>query len=122
MIVSRKGETVGNQVVQQFRIQCFNYKGFGHFSKECKSAKRVKAYEYHKEKMLLCKKEAAGIQVDSNFILNISDMSTNEGKANLHAEEPKDGRVLLASLIANLKVDVDENKKIQKSMLLACFF
>ncbi|GJT36357.1 hypothetical protein Tco_0926776 [Tanacetum coccineum] len=43
-------------------------------------------------------------------------MSTNEGEANQHAEEPKDERVLLASLIANLKVDVDENKKIQKQL------
>ncbi|GJX38623.1 hypothetical protein Tco_0251926 [Tanacetum coccineum] len=33
----------------------------GHFVKECRKAKRVKDYEYHKEKMLLCKKEAKGI-------------------------------------------------------------
>ncbi|GJU27736.1 hypothetical protein Tco_1166357 [Tanacetum coccineum] len=57
--VAGKGETVGNQVVQQSWIQCFNYKGFGHFSKECRSANRVN----FKEKMLLCKKEAARIQL-----------------------------------------------------------
>ncbi|GJY55316.1 gypsy/ty3 retroelement polyprotein [Tanacetum coccineum] len=37
-------------------------------------------------------------------------------KADQHAEEPKDERVLLASLITNLKLDVDENKKIQKQL------
>ncbi|GKB90746.1 retrovirus-related pol polyprotein from transposon TNT 1-94 [Tanacetum coccineum] len=54
-------EPVGTQVVQQSGIQCYNCKGFGHYAKECRSAKRVKDYEYHKKKMLLCKKEAAGI-------------------------------------------------------------
>ncbi|GKC29535.1 hypothetical protein Tco_1036829 [Tanacetum coccineum] len=33
-----------------------------------------------------------------------------------NAGEPEDERVLLASLIANLKLDVDENKKIQKQL------
>ncbi|GKD32403.1 hypothetical protein Tco_1247912 [Tanacetum coccineum] len=48
--------------------------------------KRVKDYTYHKEKMLLCK------------------------------QAEKDERVALANLIANLKLDVDENKKIQKQL------
>ncbi|GKD98481.1 hypothetical protein Tco_1382378 [Tanacetum coccineum] len=52
-----------NQVVQYSGIQCFNFKGFRYFAKECKLAKRVKDYDYHKEKMLLCKKEAKGIQL-----------------------------------------------------------
>ncbi|GKC91637.1 gag-pol polyprotein, partial [Tanacetum coccineum] len=47
--------TVDSQVVQQTGIQCFNYKEFGHFAKECRKPKRVKDYTYHKEKMLLCK-------------------------------------------------------------------
>ncbi|GJX08728.1 ribonuclease H-like domain-containing protein [Tanacetum coccineum] len=48
-------ETIGSQVVQQTGIQCFNYKKFGHFAKECMKPKRVKDYTYHKEKMLMCK-------------------------------------------------------------------
>ncbi|GJS40244.1 hypothetical protein Tco_0565287 [Tanacetum coccineum] len=36
---------------------------FWHFAKECRSVKRVKDYEYHKEKMLLRKKEVACIQL-----------------------------------------------------------
>ncbi|GJX07938.1 hypothetical protein Tco_0195870 [Tanacetum coccineum] len=55
-------------------------------------------------------------KVDSNIILDTSDMSDNEGKADQNVEECDDERVVLASLIANLKLDIDENKKIQKQL------
>ncbi|GJT43381.1 hypothetical protein Tco_0952096 [Tanacetum coccineum] len=109
---------------------------------------RVKDYEYHKEKMMLCKQESKGIPlsteqdewlqdtyeepdrqeleayyiaigketVDSNIIPDSTDMCDNEKKDEQNAEEPEDERVLLASLIANLKLDDDENKKIQKQL------
>ncbi|GKA90465.1 hypothetical protein Tco_0812335 [Tanacetum coccineum] len=48
---------------KQTRIKCFNYKEFGHVAKEYKKAKRVKDSAYHKDKMLLFKKEEAGIQL-----------------------------------------------------------
>ncbi|GJS79140.1 hypothetical protein Tco_0729021 [Tanacetum coccineum] len=54
--------------------------------------------------------------VDSNFIPNSSDMCDNEGKADQNAKEYEDKRVVLANLIANLKLDTDENKKIQKQL------
>ncbi|GJW04735.1 retrovirus-related pol polyprotein from transposon TNT 1-94 [Tanacetum coccineum] len=38
-------ETVGGQVVQQSRIQCFNYKEFGHYAKECRKPKRTQMKE-----------------------------------------------------------------------------
>nr|GFB09362.1 hypothetical protein [Tanacetum cinerariifolium] len=56
-------ETVGNHVVQQTGIQCFNCKEFGHFAKECKKPKRVKDSTYHKEKMLLCKQAEKGVSL-----------------------------------------------------------
>ncbi|GJZ99335.1 ribonuclease H-like domain-containing protein, partial [Tanacetum coccineum] len=58
-------ETVGSQVVQQSGIQCFNYKEFGHFAKECRKPKRVKDYTYHKEKMLLCKQAKKGVPLQA---------------------------------------------------------
>ncbi|GJT98406.1 hypothetical protein Tco_1093924 [Tanacetum coccineum] len=113
----------------------------GHLVTRVRSAKRVKDYEYHMEKMLLCKKEAADddynvfaieIQhseqpesisytylvekVDSNVTRDSSDMCTNEWEVDKNVEETEDERVLLASLVSNLKLDVYENKKIQKQL------
>ncbi|GJY13653.1 hypothetical protein Tco_0382962 [Tanacetum coccineum] len=55
-------------------------------------------------------------KVDSNVIPASSDMCDNEGKDDQNAEEYDDERVVLANLIANLKLDTDENKKIQKQL------
>ncbi|GJS67819.1 hypothetical protein Tco_0682384 [Tanacetum coccineum] len=54
--------------------------------------------------------------IDNNVIPDSLDMCDNEGKADQNAEEPEDECVLLASLIANLKLDVDENKNTQKQL------
>ncbi|GJT44639.1 integrase, catalytic region, zinc finger, CCHC-type containing protein [Tanacetum coccineum] len=58
-------DNIGGQVVQQFRIQCFNYKEFSHFAKECRKPKRVKDFTYHKVKMLLCKQAEKGVQLQA---------------------------------------------------------
>ncbi|GKA51870.1 hypothetical protein Tco_0745066 [Tanacetum coccineum] len=55
-------------------------------------------------------------KVDSNVIPNSSNMCDNEGKDNQNTEEYKDERVVLTNLIANLKLDTYENKKIQKQL------
>ncbi|GKE11015.1 hypothetical protein Tco_1414566 [Tanacetum coccineum] len=46
-------------------------------------------------------------EVDSNVTPDSSKMSTNELGVDQNNEEPENERVLLASLIANLKLDVD---------------
>ncbi|GJX47817.1 integrase, catalytic region, zinc finger, CCHC-type containing protein, partial [Tanacetum coccineum] len=58
-------ENVGTLVVQKSRIQCYNCKEYGHVSRECQKPKRVKDAAYHKEKMLLCKQEKAGVQLNA---------------------------------------------------------
>nr|GFD43944.1 hypothetical protein [Tanacetum cinerariifolium] len=55
-------ETVGSSVVQKSGIQCYNCKEYGHVVRECHKPKRAKDAAYHREKMLLCKQEEAGIQ------------------------------------------------------------
>nr|GEV67595.1 integrase, catalytic region, zinc finger, CCHC-type, peptidase aspartic, catalytic [Tanacetum cinerariifolium] len=58
-------ETVGSSVVQKSGIQCYNCKEFGHVMRECQKPKRAKDASYHREKMLLCKQEEAGIQFNA---------------------------------------------------------
>nr|GEX63714.1 hypothetical protein [Tanacetum cinerariifolium] len=57
-------ESVGTTVVQKTGIQCYYCKEFGHVAKECQKPKRVKDAAYHRENMLLCKQEEAGIQLN----------------------------------------------------------
>nr|GEZ44920.1 hypothetical protein [Tanacetum cinerariifolium] len=155
-------EKVGCPIVKQTGIQCFNYREFGHFAKECKKPKRVKDSAYHKEKMLLCKKAEQGVPLqaeqydwladtdeevdeqelkahysymakiqeqsesvsntclvetdDSNVIPDSPDMYEDDIQNEQNDVESDDERVALANLIANLKLDVDENKKIQKKL------
>nr|GEZ40759.1 hypothetical protein [Tanacetum cinerariifolium] len=66
--------------------------------------KRVKDAAYHREKMLLCKQEKAGIQLNAEEEIDQNDDDhdvTNE-------------RELLASLIEKLKCEIDESKNRNK--------
>nr|GEU82954.1 integrase, catalytic region, zinc finger, CCHC-type, peptidase aspartic, catalytic [Tanacetum cinerariifolium] len=53
---------------------------------------------------------------DSNVIPDSPNMCDNDIQNDQNAVECDDERVALANLIANLKLDVDENKKIQKQL------
>ncbi|GJW94924.1 RNA-directed DNA polymerase, eukaryota [Tanacetum coccineum] len=54
--------------------------------------------------------------VDSNVIPDSPNMCDNDIQNDQNAVECDDERVALANLIANLKLDIDENKKIQKQL------
>ncbi|GJW94447.1 retrovirus-related pol polyprotein from transposon TNT 1-94 [Tanacetum coccineum] len=145
MTVAGARKTVGGQVVQQSGIQCFIYKEFGHFAKECMKPKRVKDSTYHKEKMLLYEEineqelEAhysymAKIQevpnvdpvetVNSNVIPDSPDMCDNDIKNDQNAVECDDERVALANLIckstlAETSRTLGESNSIRDSCLVA---
>nr|GEX04548.1 uncharacterized mitochondrial protein AtMg00810-like [Tanacetum cinerariifolium] len=55
-------------------------------------------------------------KVDSNVIPDSPNMCDDDIQTDQNAVECDDERVALANLIANLKLDVDENKKIQKQL------
>ncbi|GJS86458.1 integrase, catalytic region, zinc finger, CCHC-type containing protein [Tanacetum coccineum] len=65
-------ENVGTQVVQQFGIQCYNCKEYGHVVSECQKPKWAKDATYHKEKILLCKQEEARIQLSAEQIEEVT--------------------------------------------------
>nr|GFB52946.1 hypothetical protein [Tanacetum cinerariifolium] len=124
-------EKVGSPVVQKSGIQCFNCKEYVHFAKECRKPKRVKDFAYHNKKMLLCKQAEQGVshQAEQYDWLANTNEEVNEQELEAHysymakiqevptaESESDDERVALANLIANLKLDVDENKKIQKQL------
>nr|GEX63197.1 hypothetical protein [Tanacetum cinerariifolium] len=58
-------ETVGITVMQKSEIQCYNCKEFRYVARECQKPKQPKDAAYHKEKMLLCKQEEAGFQLNA---------------------------------------------------------
>nr|GEY00628.1 hypothetical protein [Tanacetum cinerariifolium] len=162
-------EKVRSLVVQQSGIQCFNYKEYRHYTKECRKPKRVKDSAYHKEKMLLCKQAEQGVPLQAeqyDWLADTDEKLMNKNWKHITATwlrsrrflqlthapiqsqwnmykmmldimclpiiynilsnlnllndqndvESDDEHAVLANLIANLKLYVDENKKIQKQL------
>nr|GFC80964.1 hypothetical protein [Tanacetum cinerariifolium] len=66
----------------------------------CQKPKRAKDAAYHREKMLLCKQEKAGIQLNTEQAIDQNDEDVDLAKE----------RELLASLIEKLKCEIDETK------------
>nr|GEZ12639.1 hypothetical protein [Tanacetum cinerariifolium] len=125
MNVAGTREKVGSLVVQKTRIQCFNCKEYGHFTKECRKPKRVKDSTYHKVKMLLCKQVEQGVPLQAEQYDCLADMDEEVDEQELEAHysymakiqeneqndvESDDEHVALANLIANLKLDTEFKK------------
>ncbi|GKB44401.1 retrovirus-related pol polyprotein from transposon TNT 1-94 [Tanacetum coccineum] len=126
-------ETVGSQVVQQTGIQCFNCKEFAKKGVQLQAEqsdwladtdKDIDEQELEAHYSFMAKIQEVHTadsgtdtepleQVDSNVIPDLPDMYDNDIQTDQNAVECDDERVALANLIANLKLDVNENKKIQ---------
>nr|GFA77566.1 hypothetical protein [Tanacetum cinerariifolium] len=78
-------ENVGSKVVQQSRIQCFNCKEHGNFTKECRKSKKVKDSVYHKEKMLLCKQAEQGVPLQAKQYDRLADTDEEVDEQELEA-------------------------------------
>nr|GEY96619.1 retrotransposon protein, putative, unclassified [Tanacetum cinerariifolium] len=98
-------------------------------AKECQKPKRAKDAAYHREKMLLCKQEEAGIQLNAEqadwrddtdddeledqeleaHYMYMAQLQENDDDNDLAKE-----RELLASLIEKLKCEIDESKNRNK--------
>nr|GEZ70410.1 hypothetical protein [Tanacetum cinerariifolium] len=72
-------ENVGTPMVQQSGIQCYNFKEYGHVARECQKPKRAKDAAYHKEKMLLCKQEEAGLRLSAEQVVWRDDTDDEPG-------------------------------------------
>ncbi|GJV49580.1 MAK10-like protein [Tanacetum coccineum] len=83
VIVAGAKETVGIQVVQQMRIQCFNCKEFGHFYKECRKPKRGKRLHLSQGKMLLCKQAEKCVPLQADW-LEDTDEEVDEQELEAH--------------------------------------
>nr|GEY95827.1 hypothetical protein CTI12_AA112170 [Tanacetum cinerariifolium] len=108
-------ETLGSQVVQQTWIQCFNCKEFGHFAKEKQSNWLADMNEEIDEQEL---------EAHYSYMAKIQEVPTTYSGTDYEPLEQTDQNVVecndehveLANLIANLKLDVNEHKKIQKKL------
>ncbi|GJY71279.1 hypothetical protein Tco_0474982 [Tanacetum coccineum] len=98
MTVAGARETVGGQV--QYNA------GYNVFANEIQHSEQLKSTSN------TCLVE----QDDSNVIPDSPDMCDNDIQNDQNAVECDNKSVALANLIANLKLDVDENKKIQKQL------
>ncbi|GJX40128.1 hypothetical protein Tco_0255118 [Tanacetum coccineum] len=90
-------------------------------SQEAKKAFDVEYNVFANEKQHFVQSESisntcAVEKVDSNVIPDSSNMCDNDILTDPNAEECDDERVVLANLNVNLKLDIDENKRIQKKL------
>nr|GEZ30934.1 hypothetical protein [Tanacetum cinerariifolium] len=108
-------ETVGTTMVQKSGIQCYNYKEFRHVARECQKLKRVKDATYHKEKMLLCKQEEAGFQLNAKQADWKDDTDDEPGDQELEAhyiEHPEQSK----SVHDTYSIEQDEHNVIIDSL------
>nr|GEW24312.1 reverse transcriptase domain-containing protein [Tanacetum cinerariifolium] len=106
-------ENVGTPVVQQSGIQCYNCKEYEHVARECQKSKRAKDAAYHKEKMLLCKQEEAGFQ------LNAEQADWRDDTDDEPDDQELEARYMYMAQIQEVTPDVTDNSR--ASLILSHF-
>nr|GEX96842.1 DNA-directed DNA polymerase [Tanacetum cinerariifolium] len=102
-------ENVGSSMVQNSGIQCYNYKEYRHVARECQKLKRVKDAAYYREKMLLCKQEEAGIQLNAEQNgkpkVNATKLKTKSSANSDKQDLPSRNQVYQGRLLASFQDD-----------------
>nr|GEY45374.1 Gag-Pol polyprotein [Tanacetum cinerariifolium] len=110
-------EKVGSLVVQQYGIQCFNYKELeAHYRYMAKIQEVPTADSGTDSEPLEHVQNDAGYNVFANELQHFEQSESNDQNDVESVDERVALANLIANLIANLKLDVDENKKIQKQL------
>nr|GFC46894.1 hypothetical protein [Tanacetum cinerariifolium] len=96
-------DTVGSSMMQKSGIQCYNCKEYRHIARECQKPKRAKDAAYHREKMLLCKQEEAGIQ------LNVEQADWRDDTDDESDDQELEAHYMYMAKLQQVSPDVDDS-------------
>nr|GEY79631.1 retrotransposon-related protein [Tanacetum cinerariifolium] len=120
--VASARETVGTTVMLKSRIQCYNYKEFGHVAKECQRLQVKNNDHYnmftidseHPEQSKSVNDTYLIEQDEHNVIIDSFDMSYDRQQIDQNDDDLSNERDLLSSLIEKLKCEIDDSKNRNK--------
>nr|GFC12533.1 hypothetical protein [Tanacetum cinerariifolium] len=92
-----------SSMVQKSGIQCYNCKEYGHVARECPKLKKAKDAAYHREKMLLCKQEEAGIQ------LNVEQADWRDDTDDESDDQELEAHYMYMAKLQQVSQDVDDS-------------
>nr|GEV78630.1 hypothetical protein [Tanacetum cinerariifolium] len=117
-------EKVGSPIVQQSGIQCFNCRNLDILLRNAESQKGLRTLRIRRRRCCCANKLSKELEAHYSYMAKIQKVPTADSAIDSEPLEQNeqndvesdDERVALANVIANLKLDVDKNKKIQKQL------